>query len=173
MDEKSFELKKGDILPESDRVFRNVLITQRDRRNKNIPAVRCFSLSPLDNNQLSVDWDYMTTPEESIARLGATYRKGKEEYKHYENWEIYALDIAFLNSLSDIEKVVYDPIVYATPQKGKTDNPAHSLVVFLEGFSNQKMKEPETILKIRDHAVGKKEEIDWPKVEELVSFYRK
>lgn len=173
MDEKSPELKKGDILPESDKVFRNVLITQRDRRNKNIPAVRCFSLSPNDNNKLSVDWEKQTTPEECIARIGASFRMRKEEYKQYNNREVYALDIAFLNSLSDIEKVVYDPIIFCTPEKGKTDNPAHSLVVFLEEFANKKIKEPEILIKIRDHAINKKVEIDWHQVEKLVQLYRK
>ncbi|MFW5886141.1 MAG: hypothetical protein ACOCUL_00150 [Bacteroidota bacterium] len=171
MDEKS-PLKKGDILPETDKVFRNVLITQRDRRNKNIPAVRCFSLSPHDNNKLSVDWERLTTPEECIARIGASFRMGKEEYKQYNNREVYALDIAFLNSLSEIEHVVYDPVVYSLPEKGKVNNPAHSLVVFLEEFTHKKMKEPETLIKIRDHAVNKKAEVDWSQVEELVQLYR-
>jgi hypothetical protein len=46
MDEKLFELKKGDLLPDCDRVLRIVGNKQRDKKNKNIPSVRCFSLSP-------------------------------------------------------------------------------------------------------------------------------
>jgi hypothetical protein len=32
---------------------------------------------------------------------------------------------------------------------------------------------PETLIKIRDHAVNKKAEVDWSQVEDLVQFYRK
>ncbi len=172
MDEKSPNVRKGDILPESDQVYRHVLISQRDRRNNNVPSVSCFSLSPHDKNKLSVDWEQLTTPEECVARIGASFRVGHEEYKQYKNREVYALDISFLNSLSDIECVIYDPIKFSTKEKGKIDNPSHSLIVFFEGFLNNKIKEPETLIKMRDHAANKKAILNWSKIEELIELYR-
>jgi len=172
MDEKSPRLKKGDILPDSDQVYRIVLATQRDRKNNQIPSIRCFSLSPADENMLSVDWEKQTTPEESIARTGASYKLDMEIYKTYENRELFALNISFLNSLPEVEKVVYDPICYTITFEGRVNNPAHSLVVFDTKFANDRAQEPETLLKIRDHAVNNKVELDWDKVDELVKDYR-
>ena len=94
MDEESFILNKGDLLPDCDRVLRIVENTQRDRKNKNIPNVRCFSLSPNDKGCLSVDWERRTTPEEAVARFGASFKYGREEYKSYDNREVYAMEIS-------------------------------------------------------------------------------
>lgn len=127
MDEKSFALKKGDRLPLGDRIFRVVLSTERDRKNKNVPALRCFSLTPADKGCLSVDWERKTTPEESVARFGATYKMNKEEYKPYDNREIFAK-----NNFND----------------------------------------PETILKMRDHAAERKITVNDEKVHELVKELR-
>lgn len=38
MDEKFFTLKKGDLLPENDRVYRLVHVNFRDKKNNKIPA---------------------------------------------------------------------------------------------------------------------------------------
>ena len=101
MDEKEPNIIKGDELPAADRVYRIVVATQRDRKNKAIPATRCFDLNKNDDNKLSVDWEEMTTPEECIARVGTSFRFNKDEYKPYDNREIYALEIDFLNRLKD------------------------------------------------------------------------
>jgi|GEM_PF-1219201 hypothetical protein len=172
MDEKSPRLTKGDILPEGDQVYRIVLANQRDKKNKKIPAIRCFSLSPDDNNMLSVDWEKRTTPEECIARFGGSFKKDTETYKPYENRELFALGIFFLNLLPVVEKVVYDPEIFDPPVKGRVNNPAHSLVVFEAALSNNSAQAPETLMKIRDHATKNKVEIDWDKVHELVKNYR-
>lgn len=172
MDEKEFDLKPGDSLPKPDDVFRLVLETERDRKNKSIPAVRCFSLSPRDKNKLSVEWNKKTTPEEAIARFGASYKLRTTAFKPYDNREIYALNVGFLHSFSEIDDVVYDPIIIEPPIKGSVSNPAHSLIVFSEAFANEQAKEPEVLLKIRDHAKDKKVKINWEEVNRLVTRLR-
>lgn len=162
----------GEELPEEDEIYRIALCTDRDRKNKKIPAVRCFSLSPSDKNKLSVDWNIKTSPEESIARVGATYRFNKEEYKPFDNRELYAMEVGFLNDLDDVEKTVYDPIHFPSPEPGKVNNPAHSLIVFTESFATDQAKEPETLLKIRDHAKDKKVDVNMEEVAQLVKGYR-
>lgn len=169
---KELDLKKGDILPDEDLVYRIVLSTERDRKNKMIPAARCFDLSPQDNNKLSVDWNAKTSPEECIARVGGSFRFEREEYKPYHNREIYAMEIAFLNRLDDVLQLEYDPIIHNPPQKGNPNNPAHSLVVFHLSFLNDKAKRPETILKIRNHAKHNRISLNNEKLDDLVKSYR-
>lgn len=168
MDEKELDLNPGDSLPKLDDVFRLVLVSERDRKNKSIPAVRCFSLTPRDENKLSVEWSKKTTPEEAIARFGASYKFNSTVYKFYANREIYALNVNFLHSFSDIDDVIYDPIFIQPPVKGGISNPAHSLIVFTEAFASDQANEPEVLLKIRDHAKDKKVEINWEEVDQLV-----
>lgn len=172
MDEKSPELRPGDILPDEDQVYRIVLAKDRDRKNKKVPSVSCFSLNKNDGNKLSVDWEKLTTAEQCIARVGASFKTGTENYKTYDERLLYALDISFLNSLPEVERVVYDPVVQIIPARGRVNNPAHSLLVFNEEFSNNRALEAEILLKIRDHAANNMVEIDWVHVHELVKTYR-
>lgn len=162
----------GKQLPDEDDVYRIVICTDRDRKNKMIPAVRCFSLSPQDDNKLSVDWDKKTSPEESIARVGASYKFNKQEYKPFDNREIYAMNVGFLTTLNDVSSIVYDPISLATPMTGAVNNPAHSLIIFTEIFASSHAREPEALLKIRNHAKDKKVDIDMEVVKRLVKEYR-
>jgi len=149
-----------------------VLESARDKKNKRLPAISSFSLSDNDHGNLSVDWERKTTPEESIARFGASYKFGKKEYKPYENRAIYALDISFLNSLSDVEGVIYDPIFYSQPVKGRVNNPAHSLIRFNLALEENGINDPETLLKIRDHAAKQKVSYDLEKVHAMVDKLR-
>lgn len=174
MDDHLSEIKIGEQLPAGGLVYRLVVATFRDRKNKKIPAVRCFTLSESDENKLSVEWEEKTTPEESVARVGASYKKDKSEYKPHDNREIYALEIDFLNSLEVVNSTVYDPIYFEKSQPGCVNNPAHSLVVFSEDFlTKDRALQPEIYLKMRDHAQTRKVEIDMNKVELLVREYRR
>lgn len=172
MDEESLALNKGDLLPNCDRVLRIVEITQRDKTNKRIPSLRCFTLSSNDKGSLSVDWERRTTPEEAVARFGASFRYGTEEYKSYDNREIYAMEISFLNTLEPVDKVIYDPIYFSKPETGRVNNPAHSLIEFSDAFVRDNQNDPEIILKMRNHAVENKVHIDSKKVHELVDKLR-
>lgn len=162
-------INKGESLPDKDRVYRIVVNTERDRKNKRIPAHRCFSLSENDNGKLSVDWEQKTTPEESIARFGASFKYNSKEFKPFKNREIYALEISFLKSLSDIDDVIYDPISSSMDIKARVNNPAHSLIVFNDLFPTH---DPETYIKLRDHAKNNKIEVDIQKVGDLVDKLR-
>jgi len=173
MDGEEFEINPGDPLPQRDKVYRMVVNTHRDKRNKTIPAVRCFSLSPNDRNKLSVDWDRKTTPEESIVRIGCSFKYTSNEFKPFTNREIYALKIDFLKSISEIENVIYDPIILSNPEKGEVNNPAHSLITFSLDLLNDQANEPEVYLKIRDHAKVHRVVVDMEKVTTLVENYRK
>lgn len=119
------------------------------------------------------EWELKTSPEESIARVGASYKPNKTEYKPYENREIYALDISFLCSLTDVDKVIYDPIYFEIPVEGRVNNPAHSLIKFSEAYIDNDANDPETILKMRDHAAERRIPIDIEKVHELVEGLRR
>ena len=97
-------------LPEADNVYRMVHITMRDRKNKSIPAIRCFSPSPADNYKLSVDHAENTTPEISLSRVGATLKKDRA-YKNINDFEIYSLNVGATLLIPGILDVVADPIV--------------------------------------------------------------
>lgn len=172
MDEEVFNPSIGESLPDSDNVYRLALVTDRDKRNKAIPAVRCFSLMPSDKNRLSVEWEKQTTPEECIARVACTYKRNTTIFKSYENREIYSLSINFLKSLSDIEDVIYDPVFFLKPEKGQVNNPAHSLVVFSLDLLSRNANEPEIYLKMRDHAKDRRIAFNMEKVTKLVNEHR-
>jgi hypothetical protein len=169
MDASISDLKKGDPLPSKDFVIRFVVATERDKKNKQIPAPRCFTLSEKDKKTdfgLSVEWSQMTTPEEILIRLGLSKKedkKGKEIYKDYTTRELYAMNIGFLKTFSEITNVVYDPI---------PANVAHSLVLFKPETYEQ--AEPEIIAtKIRDHAKDNKVQVNMQIVKEEVEKERK
>jgi len=172
MDEKSFNRSIGDSLPDLDDVYRLAIVTDRDKRNKAIPAVRSFSLKPSDKNKLSVEWEKQTTPEECIARVGCTYKISTTTYKGFDNREIYSLKIDFLKSLSDVEDVIYDPVFFLIPEKGRINNPAHSLVIFSLDLLSEKANEPETYLKLRDHAKSRRVAFNMEEVKKLVKACR-
>jgi hypothetical protein len=135
-----------DPLSFEDFVYRIALTTDRDRKNKAIPAIRNFSLNPNDNGNLSVDWDKLTTPEDSIARIGAQFKFNSSEFKEFENRELYALNVEKVRSIEGINDVVHDPISESLP--GIPKNEAHSLICC---SSNEELH-PEIFLKLRDTA---------------------
>lgn len=172
MDERKPQVKSGGSLPLEDQVYRIALVSWREKKNKSVPSTRCFDLTERDGNKLSVDWSGLTTPEESIARVGASFKFGKEEYKESGSRELYALEISFLNTLKEIEEVIYDPIINTPSIKGQPNNLAHSLIIFNEDVVNDKLKRPEIILKLRDHAKSRRVEVNTDQVNDLVEEYR-
>lgn len=85
MDGREPFLRKGYVLPDEDDVYRIVINSFRDRRNKAIPAPRCFDLTKNDGNKLSVDREKNTPPQETIARVGASYKFNMKEYRDHRN----------------------------------------------------------------------------------------
>lgn len=148
-------------------VWRICLNTDRDKKNKQIPAVRNFSLSQHDNFKLSVDWEKHTTPEECIARVGASYKTGTTEYKKHENREIYAMSVSDLNGIDEVQGVIHDPIYFEPCRKGQPNNVAHSLICIIPDFD-----EPELFVKIRDYAKNNRILNDTEQTQILINEYR-
>lgn len=176
MDEELPDLKSGDKLPKEDEVYRIVEDSRRDKENKFIPSQSCFSLTQKDKEDgygLSTDWNRKTTPEESVARFGAMHkhtRDGSIQFKPYRNREIYAFEISFLETLLEINEVVYNPISNDPPISGSPNNPSHSLIMYkIEDFEKN---EPILIVKLRNHAKDKKIDVNMDEVEKLVEAYR-
>lgn len=171
MDEEESLLKSGDALGNDKRVYRIALISSRDSKIKSarVPAHRNFSLSPADQGKLSVDYEPLTTPEKCLATKCAEYKTGKTEFKEPDDREIYAMNISFLCGLESIDDVVYAPVFVAPPQKGKPNNPAHSLVLFRDLKPED---DPEVFVKIRDHAKDNPVPVDRDKLKELIDLYR-
>ena len=153
----------------SKRYYRLALVSVRDKQNKAIPAVRNFTLHPGDQGKLSVDCECFTTSEETIARVGASY-KSNNTFKNYNDREIYAIDANFITESELINGVIYDPVIVHPKQKGRPENFSHSLLDLV--LSNPNELEPEICLKLREHAKDKRVLHDIEKTHELVTKYR-
>ncbi len=173
MDVEISNITSGKSLPDPDDVYRKTPIDWKEKKDKFTPSLRGFTLSEADKQEgygLSVDWSAGTTPEESIARVGASYKTGTQKFKEYKNWDLYALNIGFLKSLESIIDVIYDPFISEIPIKGKPNNISHSLVNFNK--HELEKNEAEVYVKIRSHATDRKIQINMTKVGQLVELYR-
>jgi len=146
-----------------------------EKEDRYTPTIYFFDLSQTDKNtgySLSVDWDKKTTPEESIIRIGCSYKtKPDFEFKNYKNRVIYALEIAFIDSLDWISKIEYSPTIHTKEILGHPNNKAHSLVFYDKAEYAQ--NRPALLTELRNHAKDKKIEFDMTKVEVFVEKCRK
>ena len=133
-------------------VYRHCMINRRDKANKEIPSIWNFTPSPSDKNDgMSVHAVNLTTPEESLAILGAQYKPNTTEFKDFSTREIYHLNVGYVRTLPKIKDVIHDPIFDINPPIGYPNNIAHSLITFT---SFEFEDEPELFYKMRDHAVS-------------------
>jgi len=116
-----------------------------------------------------VDYEPLTTPEESLARYGATYQGIINQFKNPHSYSIYSLNIGFLRSFSCITDIYLSPTVVDPPMKGFPNNPSHSLAEFTEISLED---EPMVFTKIQQHAIQRKVNPDIDKVRVLVREYR-
>jgi hypothetical protein len=135
-------------LPGANNVYRMVHVTMRDRQNKSIPAIRCFSPSLVDNYKLSVDHAENTSPEISLSRVGATLKKDGT-YKNIRDFEIYSLNVRETMSIPGILDIFSDPINNNPEIPGTPNNPSHSLIHISNTMEED---EPEIYAKLRDNA---------------------
>lgn len=149
--------------------YRVALVDARDRRNKAIPALRNFDLSPADNFKLSVDCASLTHPEETVARVGAQI-KSDGTFKEFRNREIYAIHSSLLNSIDQVLGVLQDALYYHPPARGFPNNHSHALIHYQENYPEYR---PEILEKLREHAKDRKVSFDMTTVEALVSIYQK
>lgn len=156
-------------LESSENTYRLVLISVRDKKNKNIPAERSFFPTERDEGKLSVDIESLTTPEKTLSRWGAMYN-AKQEFKDYNKWELYKLNVGDIKLIDKVINVIKDPIKYDEPEKGRPDNPAHGLI----DLSNIKDVDlPEVVLKLRNLAKDNKVDVKMDEVDTLVQEYRR
>lgn len=176
MDGNKLETKKGDPLPLRDRIFRHGLSDWTKLENgEYVPKFRFFELSNPDKEtgySLSVDWESKTTPEETIIRIGCTYKGDSNQFKNYDNRVIYALEIDFLISMDEIINVIYDPISHIPPKQGTPDNPAHTLIVFDKEKYEDPQNRPAILTELRNHAKDKKIEFNMKSVHKAVKECR-
>ena len=175
MDVQQPEIKSGEPLPLGHRIYRHGLDEWIEKKkDKYIPSLYFFDLHESDKKtgyKLSVDWEKLATPEETIIRIGCSYKKDTKKFKKYENRVIYAIEVTFLNNLDGISDVIYNPIFHPVEKSGYPNNPAHSLI----GFDKDKydvQDRPAVITELRNHAQGKKIEFDMKVVDKAVQEYR-
>ena len=135
-------------LLEDNNVYRLAHVTMRDRQNKSIPAIRCFTPSPLDQYKLSVDHAEKTSPENSLSRVGATLKQNGT-YKNIKEFEIYNLNVAAIKDIPGIIDVFADPINNNPEIIGKPNNLSHALIHISETAEED---EPEIYSKLRQIA---------------------
>lgn len=176
MDGNKSEIKPGNPLPLEDRVFRYGKNTNVDKANKYKPSLNFFELTGADKATgygLSVDWEKLTTPEKTIARIGGTYIYKTEKFKEFKDKVIYAIEIEFLKSLKGVNSITYNPSNLNNKKLGSPSNPSHSIIKFDETEYDQKQNRVEILTEIRNHAKDKKIEVDMNEVEKLVKELRK
>ena len=155
-------------IPTNNFVWRIAMSTFRDKKNKQIPAIRNFSLHPSDDFKLSVDWENYTSAEECMARVGASFKNGSTEYKNFNEKEIYAINTTYLGTLEEVIKTEHEPIDFNPCKKGIPNNPAHSLIHFNYGIQD----EAEVYSKLRDHAKNNRVLHDLSITQKLVEEYK-
>lgn len=178
MDGGQPEIQSGDKIPLEDRVLRHGLDEWKNFEDgKYIPTFKFFDLSTDDiksGYNLSVDWDQKTNPEEIIIRIGCTFHPKKNgQFKNYGNRVIYALEVNFLNNIEKVLNVIYDPISNIVEERGKPNNPSHTLVSF--DFTDEeqyKQDRPAILTELRYHAMDKKVHFDIDIVHAAVNKYR-
>ncbi len=175
MDVKQSEIQRGDLLPITDRVYRHGLDTLvEEKEDKYVPKLRFFDLSnPVKkmDYSLSVDWERKTTPEETIIRVGCSYKTNTEIFKNYKNRIIYALEIKFINSLEWIIDTTYDPTLHEIKKLGSPDNSAHALINFAEDQYAQ--NRAAILTELRNHSQDKKIGFNMKEVDKAVIECRK
>lgn len=179
MDGHQLEIQSGDVLPITDRVLRHGLNSWRESVGTVlIPRPIFFDLNNADISDgynLSVDWEKKTTPEDVIIRVGCSQKKFNpnkplEFFKPYEERVIYAIEINFLKSITEIISVYYRPVFFSEKAKGFVDNPAHSSIKFEE--DNFSQYRPLIIGELRNHAKNKNVEFNMEFVSGEVEKYR-
>ena len=158
-------------LPGEHNVYRLVFEADRPKRNGGKPNPSAFLPSKHDDLKMSVDYDQLTTPEETLARCGATHHPTKApEFKDHTKRTIFSLNIGFLDQLSCVQDVYPSPVNLQPCPVGRPNNPSHSSAEFNKVPTPE--DEPEILSQIQDHVNGREIFPDSDRVEVLVTEYR-
>jgi len=153
------------LILDDNEVYRIAVVTDRDSLNRQIPAIRCFALVKNDNGNLSVDWDQYTSPNESVARIGAQLTIDLKKYKNYTNREVYGLNCGLVRKIDGISDIKHNPL-----QKNERipENLAHSHICCVKDEENQ----PELFLHLREIAKNNRKELCFSTISKLVEELR-
>ena len=110
----------------------------------------------------------MTTPEETLVRLGTSFKIDKNGnvgnvYKPFDNRIIYKMEVAFLKKLPFILDIIYTPRIM---------NTAHSSICFNKENYNFQENRPQMLIEMRDHAKQFTVNVDMDEVKRKVEEIR-
>lgn len=157
------------LQPEQN-IYRLVHEAKRPKRNNRRPVADAFVPTLNDNLKMSVDSESLTTPEETLARWGATYTFDKKGFKDHTKWSIFSLNVGFLINFPCIKDIYPDPLKFDPPVKGFPDNPAHTLSEF-DNYPSLE-DEPEYLSQVEEHVSDREICPDMEVATELVIKYR-
>jgi len=112
-------------IPDADSVYRFVAISQMEDPSAKRPNLSMFAPRQGEDG-LSVDWSARTTPEETLIRVGRTYKFGTTLFKNPREFEVYGLPVGAVRGMG--LTVSHNPILHEPEEPGKPNNPAHALI---------------------------------------------
>jgi hypothetical protein len=128
------------LIPDEDAVFCYIHKANVNAKTGK-PRSSAFQNTPREGDNLSCDWQQLTTAEATKARIGKQFRMGTTEFKNPDLFGVTQLMVKDLR-FSLAQKVEHDPI-FAEPEiLGQPNNYAHSIIIG--------EKDEETRLKMAD-----------------------
>ena len=73
-------------LPLEDNIFRLAYCSQKSQKEGRPPSLSEFGPRSNDNGKMSVDYKPLTTAEQSLARFGATFMPGSQNFKDHHSY---------------------------------------------------------------------------------------
>lgn len=139
-------------------------ITYRTKNKKPLPRPSELTNTPKEGPNRSCDWEKLSTPGETLKRVGKQYKHGKQGvFKNADEFFVFSWVTGFIRSLIPSQKVEHDPIFNNPEKEGYPNNPAHSIII-------GDKSEEELRLKLSDEA---KWEISPPSTKAKMKEWRK
>jgi hypothetical protein len=145
-------------IPDTTAVYRMVP-SHMVKKGSRIPSESMFMP---DADGLSVDWDKYATPEESLIRVGLTFRFNTQEFKDPTCFLVFKLKVGQTRQMEGVSQILHSPVFHAEPPLiGQPNNRSHSSI-----FGTDE----EVRLKLRDAAT--EVAVDMEVIEEAVRVQR-
>lgn len=81
---------------------------------------------------MSTDWDKLTTPENSLIRVGLSRRHNSTQYKDANMFKLFSLKIEDIKLIEGVSSVDFTPIYNFPEILGSPNNPSHTDVWFTD-----------------------------------------
>ena|SRR5688572_345378 len=166
MDEETVGLKNGDSVNEDCCMYRMVHSVFMDKNQIGKPKLSAFKPHINDDHKLSLDYDKLTTPEDSLGRFGAT--KKNNGFKNIEDFSIFSIHVPFVceelkKLISQIEynPIENNPLIYGIP-----NNASHSLAHFIASPDY----EPEILARLWTHAKDRNIEFNLDAAKDVADY---